>query len=1032
MRKLAEKMSLQNWFVYLMVTCLLGAVGVLPSYAQNGECKGVVTDASGPLIGATALVEGTQRGVTTNVRGEFYLTNLRSGDVIQISYVGYDSQKIVWQGQTQLQVRLKESSTQMNAVVVTAMGIKRQSKTLTYAAETVGGDDVADIKSINMINSLQGKAAGLQITPNSTGAGGSSKILFRGNKSINGSNQPLVVVDGIPLMMDTSGAQMSSSMGNGSRDGGDAMSTINPDDIASISLLKGASAAALYGAVAANGAIMITTKSAVAGRISVNVSSNTTIETPISLPEFQNTYGSADQTYSWGAKLDSKTPNYVKDYFRTGWTTNNSVSITGGAENLRAYFSYGNISSGGIVPENDYAQHTLNSKVGFDLFNDHVKVDFNAKYVNQHVSNQPTAGWLMNPLTGAYLFPRGEDWDYYRDNFEIYDPNLNVNIHNWVNTTLEQFDNPYWILNRQKPISERNRYEFGGQVRYEIVNGLSMTGRMRYERADDNFKHNLYASSVANRYPMGRMTDVRFFSEQLYADAMLQYNHTWGDYSLNATAGASMTRTKSNNVALSGEGTKFSMVDGKPNGNVMYPNIFLPKNYYGNMGGLNLTRKRLNSVFATMTFGFRDGLFLDVTARNDWSSALAFTKSCSFFYPSVGTSLLLDQFVDMGENIDLFKFRASYSIVGNDVPAYMTNPLYTLGNQGAIAPPERAPFRILEPEMTHSFEVGFDGEFLQHRLHLSATYYKTNTKNQFFSVQTPFGTGYRQQYVNAGNVQNQGVEVTFGWFQDFGNDFTWSTDLNLSHNDNKIVELVEGLQDGLSIRAFTGAKVILNEGGSFTDLYVRHIKHNDDGTIQVKDVKDGAGNVLYQLPVLSGEGNKDMEYVGDMNSKVYMGWNNTFRYKDFVLSFLIDARFGGKVMSMTEAALDAWGVSQRSADAREQGYVMREGVKFTNVEAYFKEVGALNYNSAYCAKDYVYDATNVRLREISFGYTFRNLFGNTKNLMLSLIARNLFFFYKDAPMDPDVSMGTGNGVQGFDMFNLPSTRSFGLNVKLNF
>lgn len=1019
---------------FLMALCAMESAAALQANAQEagkGTLEGVVKDASGPLLGATVVVKNTTRGTTTDIDGKFRLEDLENGDVLQVSYVGYDNYEVVYAGQTFLEIEMKETANQLNAVVVTAMGIERQSKTLTYAAETVGGSEVADIKSINMINSLQGKSAGLQITPNSTGAGGSSKILFRGNKSINGSNQPLVVVDGVPLMMNTTTDQVQTNYG-GERDGGDAMSTINPDDIASISLLKGASAAALYGAVAANGAIMITTKSASAGRISVSVSSNTTVETPISLPEFQNTYGSSDKTYSWGPKLSSKAPNYAKEFYQTGWTTNNSVSISGGAENLRAYFSYGNISSSGITPENDYAQHTLNSKVGFDLFNDHVKVDFSAKYVNQHVSNQPAAGFLYNPLTGAYLFPRGEDWDYYKNNFEVYDATLNANIHNWVNTSLEQFDNPYWILNRQKPISERNRYEFGGQVKYQIIDGLSLTGRMRYERADDNFKHNFYASSTANRYPMGRMKDNRYFSEQLYADVMAQYDHTWGDFSLNATAGASMTRTQSNNLDLWAEGTKFSMTDGKPNGNIMYPNLFIPANYYANMVETGLTRKRLNSVFATATFGYKEGLFVDVTARNDWSSALAFTNGYSFFYPSVGASLLLDRFVDMGSNIDLFKFRASYSIVGNDVPAYMTNPLYTLDAQGAITPPKSTPFRTLEPEKTHSFEVGFDGEFLQHRLHVNATYYKTNTKNQFFSIELPWESGYESQYVNAGNVQNQGFELSLGWFQDFGNDFTWSTDLNLSYNDNKIIELVEGLQDGLSISNFGGAQVILKEGGHFGDLYVRTLKHNEDGSLMVNTVTDEASGTSYQVPVLGGENIQDLKYIGDMNSKVYMGWNNTFRYKDFSLSFLIDFRFGGKVLSMTEAALDGWGVSKRTAEARDRGYVIREGVKFTDVQKYYDLVGVTNHNSQYNNEDYVYDATNVRMREISLGYTFRDLFGQSKNLTVSLIARNLFFFYKDAPMDPDVSMGTGNGVQGFDIFNLPTTRSFGLNVKLNF
>lgn len=989
----------------------------------GGTLEGLIKDDSGPLLGATVIVKNTTRGTTTDMDGKFRLEGLQPGDVLQVTYVGYDPYEVTYTGQTTLDILMTTTANQLNAVVVTAMGIERQSKTLSYAAETVGGDDVADIKSVNMINALQGKAAGLQITPNSTGAGGSSKILFRGNKSINGSNQPLVVVDGVPLMMNITSEQVNSNWG-AQRDGGDAMSTINPDDIASISLLKGASAAALYGAVAANGAIMITTKSAMAGRLAVNVSSNTTIDTPLSLPEFQNTYGANGQ-YSWGDKLASKAPDYAEKFFRTGWTTNNSISINGGAEDLRAYFSYGNVTSGGITPENDYSQHTLNAKVGFDLFNDHIKVDFNAKYVNQHISNQPAGGFVFNPLVGTYTFPRGGDWNGYKSNFETYNGELNANVQNWVTTTDETNSNPYWLLNRERPVVERNRYEFGGSIKYQIIDGLSLTGRMRYERADEHYVRNHYASSYGNKYTYGKMDDNRYFSEQLYADLLAQYNHTWDDFSLNATLGTSMMQTRSNNVSLLYEQSKF-VAPG--NGGAYYPNIFNPSNFYKNGTTMGLERKRLNSVFGAVTFGFKEALFLDVTARNDWSSALAYTDGYSFFYPSVGASLLLNRFVDMGRNIDLFKFRGSYSIVGNDVPVYKTNPRYTYGDQGAINPPKSVPFRTLKPEKTHSFEVGFDGEFFQHRLHVNATYYKTNTKNQYFEVTLPWESGYKSQFVNAGNVQNQGFELTAGWFQDFGNEFTWSTDLNLSYNDNKIIELFDGIQDGVTVSNLGGAKVILYEGGQYGDLYVRTLKRDESGKL-VTETPEGAD---YQIPVNGGEQNSDLKYMGNMNSKWNMGWNNTFRYKDLTLSMLIDFRIGGKVVSMTEATLDGYGVSERTGRARDRGYVMREGIKFSNVKAYYDVVGATSFNSVYNVEDYVYDATNVRMREISLGYTFRNLFGQSKNLTLAFIARNLFFFYKDAPMDPDVSMGTGNGLQGFDVFNLPTTRSFGLNVKLNF
>ena len=1025
MRKLTNR-ALFICFALMTSFCLIAPATALRSYAQEGggsTLEGLIKDDSGPLLGATVIVKNTTRGTTTDMDGNFRLEGLQPGDVLQVTYVGYDPYEVTYTGQTTLDILMTTTANQLNAVVVTAMGIERQSKTLSYAAETVGGDDVADIKSVNMINALQGKAAGLQITPNSTGAGGSSKILFRGNKSINGSNQPLVVVDGVPLMMNITSDQVDSNWG-AQRDGGDAMSTINPDDIASISLLKGASAAALYGAVAANGAIMITTKSAMAGRLAVNVSSNTTIDTPLSLPEFQNTYGANGQ-YSWGDKLASKAPDYAEKFFRTGWTTNNSISINGGAEDLRAYFSYGNVTSGGITPENDYSQHTLNAKVGFDLFNDHIKVDFNAKYVNQHISNQPAGGFVFNPLVGTYTFPRGGDWNGYKSNFETYNGELNANVQNWVTTTDETNSNPYWLLNRERPVVERNRYEFGGSIKYQIIDGLSLTGRMRYERADEHYVRNHYASSYGNKYTYGKMDDNRYFSEQLYADLLAQYNHTWDDFSLNATLGTSMMQTRSNNVSLLYEQSKF-VAPG--NGGAYYPNIFNPSNFYKNGTTMGLERKRLNSVFGAVTFGFKEALFLDVTARNDWSSALAYTDGYSFFYPSVGASLLLNRFVDMGRNIDLFKFRGSYSIVGNDVPVYKTNPRYTYGDQGAINPPESVPFRTLKPEKTHSFEVGFDGEFFQHRLHVNATYYKTNTKNQYFEVTLPWESGYKSQFVNAGNVQNQGFELTAGWFQDFGNEFTWSTDLNLSYNDNKIIELFDGIQDGVTVSNLGGAKVILYEGGQYGDLYVRTLKRDESGKL-VTETPEGAD---YQIPVNGGEQNSDLKYMGNMNSKWNMGWNNTFRYKDLTLSMLIDFRIGGKVVSMTEATLDGYGVSERTGRARDRGYVMREGIKFSNVKAYYDVVGATSFNSVYNVEDYVYDATNVRMREISLGYTFRNLFGQSKNLTLAFIARNLFFFYKDAPMDPDVSMGTGNGLQGFDVFNLPTTRSFGLNVKLNF
>lgn len=1010
---------------FLTVVMFLIGMFMTGAYAQTHTVSGLVKDKEmgEPLVGVSVSVKGTKNATMTDLNGN-YTIQTNAKDVLEFKYVGMKNAEETVGNRKIINVSLSPNAESLGEVVVTAMGIKRQSETLTYSAQTVGGKDVNDIKSINMINSLQGKSAGLQITPNSTGAGGSSKILFRGNKSISGSNQPLIVIDGVPTMTNTANSQVSSDWG-GERDAGDVMSTINPDDIASITLLKGAAASALYGAVAANGAIMITTKQGMAGKVSVNVSSNTTMEMPMILPKFQDTYGAgADGTFSWGDKLASASKNYAKEFFRTGFTTNNSVSLAGGSENFKAYFSYGNVFSHGMTPENTYRSHNLNSKVDFKVL-DHVYIDFSAKYSNQYSKNQAAAGYLFNPLTGAYLAPRGIDWNYYKDNYEVYDPARGCNVQNWTNTELQQYGNPYWMLHRQTPISNRNRYEFGGSIKWDITPDVNIQGRMRYERGEEQYTHNLYASSVGNYYPMGRMKNNRYFSDQLYGDVLVNYNHTWGDWALTATAGSSFTKTKTAHVDLVGEGNKFkSPGDGT---NIYYPNIFTPNNYYENMSKLGKgdameTEKRLNAVFATAQVGFKEAVFLDLSARNDWSSALAFTESCSFFYPSVGASVLLNKLVPMGEQVNLFKFRGSYSIVGNDVPIYMSNQRYTLEKSGSISAPDKAPFRTLKPEKTHSLEFGFDGTFFNNRLDFSFTYYKTNTKNQFFSVSAPYESGLRNRYVNAGNVQNQGFEASIGWHQQFNPDFSWSTNFNISYNENKIKELVKGLENGLTLISWQGAKVVLKEGGSYGDLYVRQIKRDEAG----KPVKNADGK-----PVLMGDNIDEMKYAGNMNAKVNFGWSNTFHYKDFTLSFLIDGKFGGRVLSATEATLDGWGVSERTGNARNAGKVVVDGVEF-DPQLWYTETGSSNFNNSYANEFYVYKGTNVRMREMSLGYTFRNLFGNGKNLTAALIARNLFFFYKDAPCDPDVSMGTGNGVQGVDIFNLPSSRSLGLNLKLNF
>ncbi|MDO5664765.1 MAG: SusC/RagA family TonB-linked outer membrane protein [Bacteroidia bacterium] len=996
--------------IFLLSTLLLSA--------QNVTVRGTVTDETGEtVIGATVIVEGNAaQGTTTDYDGNYVLNNVPANGNLVFSYVGMESQIVPVNGRATINVTMASDTELLQEVVVTALGIQRQSKTLTYAAETVGGDKVADVKSVNVINSLQGKSAGLVITPNSTGAGGASKILLRGNKSINGNNQPLIVVDGVPLMNTTNG-QVSSNWG-GERDGGDAMSTINPDDIASISILKGASAAALYGAVAANGAIMITTKSAQSGKARIQFSSNTTIETPMVLPKFQTTYGaSADNLTSWGSKLSTPSKNYVKDYFQMGYTLNNSISISGGSDVMQGYLSYGNITSTGITPKNDFKSHTFNSKVAFNLFNKALEVDFSARYVTQDVKNGAASGFLFNPLTGAYLFARGADWDGYKNEFEKWDITRNINTQNLINIQ-EQYQNPYWMVNRMVPHSKRDRFEFGGGAKWNILENLNIAARLKYERSEERFVNNLYASSF--RYPMGRMKDERYWGHQYYGDLLLNYNtNLTDDITLATTVGTSFTDYRAENVGLWAEGEQAKIADGKVTGNIWFPNVFIPTNFYSNMASQGYSHKRLNSVFGTAQIGLFEKAYIDVTARNDWSSALAYTPNISFFYPSIGGNILLNELMNMGDNVNLLKLRASYSIVGNDIPVYLTNLRYTLKGGGVIEAPSSAPFKDLKPEKTHSKEIGIDGTFFRNRMNVNLTLYRTNTINQFFSIASPYPTGLRNRYINAGDVQNQGVEATVSYITEFTPDFNWATNLNFSYNDNKIIKLTDELKDGASLAGYGGAQMKLVEGGSYGDLYVKYLEKDDKGALKLN--KDG-------LPIVSGQ---DDFMIGNLNAKIHLGWSNTFNYKDVTLSFLIDGKIGGKALSMTEATLDGWGVSERSGKARDEGGVVVNGTK-VDAQAYYETVGAKNFNTNYPAAEYVYNATNFRMREISLGYTFRKLINNSSDLSLSLIGRNLFFIYKDAPMDPDVSASINNGWQGVDIFALPTTRSFGLNVKINF
>lgn len=972
---------------------------------------GTIVDENGsPLPGAAISVKGGSTGTIADADGAFSL-QVPANSELEISFLGFKTQTLRCVTDRTLQVMLEPDVNMMEAVVVTAMGIERKAKSLTYATQNIGGAEVNRVKETNLISSLQGKSAGLLITPNSTGAGGSARILLRGNKSAQGNNQPLIVIDGIPMANPVT-TQMTGV--NGGRDGGDALSNINPDDIASINVLKGASAAALYGSMAANGVIMITTKKGQEGTVKATFSSNTTLETPLVLPELQSRYGakltgSALSYKSWGDKItEAPAKNRLSDFFRVGMNLINSVSFSGGTKMAQTYFSYANTTAKGIVPTNDFMRHNVTLREVMHLFDDKLTIDVSANYINQYIRNRPHGGKYSGTLPGLYTFPANGDFQYYKENYEIFNEYKNRPEQNWYTPVDDFTANPYWTLHRNQTIEKRSRTMLSGSLKYRITDYLSVQGRMSFDKTKDNYDNKIWAttSKTFGDVEKGRYVTEDYDYSQFYMDGMINYSQTFRSaFSINASLGASMLDFSSWKV-------RYNSQDAPP----VLPNYFVYQNSTGNPLSLqDSPRRRLNSIFGTIQFGYKDMVYLDVTGRNDWASTLAFTDNMSYFYPSVGLTAIISEMVKMPSWLNFTKVRASYSVVGNDMPPYITHPLDGF-SKGTLSPNNEAPFSEMKPEKLNSLEVGLETMMFNRNLSFDFTFYRSNNRNQYFAIEAPVGSGYSSYYINTGNIQNMGFETTVGLNTDFNKDWNWYSEFNFSYNKNEIKELDPRLNaEGVKIGSGGGFNFMLKEGGAFGDIYTRHIIKDDKGVIQLD--KDG-------FPMYDSE----YTYAGNVNPDFLLGWSNTISYKNFSLYLLIDGKIGGRTIGLTQSYLDNYGVSEASAAARDNGGVdLGDGTKI-DAEKYYSKISG----STCVGSEYNYSLTNFRLRELSVGYRFKNLLGVHKDMEISLVARNLFIIYKDAPHDPEMSISNANGYQSIDVFALPSTRTFGLNVKLSF
>ena len=1005
---------------------------IIPDNKPKGipakKVSGIVIDENNePLIGVNIKVEGSSIGAITDIDGNFNIM-APQGSTLSFTYVGYTPQSVKITDKNIYEIRLVSDTKQLSEVVVTALGIKREQKALSYNVQQVKADAISGIKDANFINSLNGKVAGVNINSSSSGVGGASKVVMRGTKSIEQSSNALYVIDGIPMFNFGGGGGTEFD----SRGKSESIADLNPDDIESISVLTGAAAAALYGSNAANGAIVITTKRGQVGKLQVSVNSNTEFSKPFVLPQFQNRYGTGSRgktggttTLSWGPLLNeaSRTGFEPKDFFDTGLIFTNSVTLSTGTEKNQTFFSAASVNSQGIVPNNRYNRFNFTFRNTTSFLNDRMKLDVGASYIIQNDRNMTNQGVYSNPIVPVYLFPRSDDFSLIKV-FERWDPARKINTMFWPQGEGDlRMQNPYWIAYRNLRLNQKKRYMLSAQLSYDITDWLNIAGRVRIDNSHTKYEQKLYASSnatITEESTQGHYTIAKPDETQTYADVLANINKRFGDYSLVANVGASIVNNKFEELSYRG-----------PIREKGIPNVF-------NVFDLDNAKKKARqdewqeqtqSIFASVEVGWKSMLYLTLTGRNDWASQLANSSTSSFFYPSVGLSGVISEMIQMPSFIDYMKVRGSFSSVGMPYPRNLTSPTYEYNEATqSWKPKTHYPIGDLKPERTDSWEVGLDMKLFKD-FNLGLSWYLANTFNQTFDPQISVSSGYTTIYLQTGYVRNTGLELSLGYGHTWNNNFRWDSNFTLSHNKNKIKELVRDYvhpetgelinKDRLDVGGLGKARFILKEGGTLGDLYTQSdLKRDDNGMVDI----DPTG-------IVAIENNLPDIKLGSVFPKANLAWSNHFSWKGISLSALFTARIGGIVYSATEAAMDQYGVSERSALARDNGGVLVNNRTLVDAQDYYTTIGSESGLPQY----YTYNATNVRLQEASIGYLIpRKWLGNVCDIQVSVIGRNLWMIYNKAPFDPESVATTDNYYQGIDYFMLPSTRNIGFNVKINF
>lgn len=1027
----------------------------LPEVQQPANrVTGTVTDDVGEVVGASVVVKGTNVGTTTDINGR-YSINAKKGDVLIFSFIGYARQEIQV-GSTTINVKMEVENTTLSEAVVTALGIKRDRKALGYGVSEIKGEELTKAKETNLVNSLSGKVAGLVVQQTAGGASGSTRVQLRGATEMAGNNQPLYVVDGVPL----DNTNFGSAGQEGGYDLGDGISAINPDDIETMSVLKGPAASALYGSRASHGVILITTKKADKDKFSVEYNGSLTIDKQAAnWDNIQTRYGAGNDgkyndkasaggaNMSWGPVSDrldltyqdgsvhpfQMYPHNTSNFFRTGLTTQNSAIISFSTGKTGVRFSFTDMRNKDILPTSHMSRDNFNLRVNtsagkFDF-------DFSANYTREDVKNRPALGDSKsnvgkNLMTLAGTF--NEAWLHnYQDERGEYIQ--------WTGSS-EYNKNPYWDLYKNENLSGKDVFRLTGKAVYNITDHLKIQGTLATDMNFMTFQD--FAARTTPGQRAGQLLIQKFENKTLNAEILALYNDSWGDFELNATAGGNIFRVNNKTTELFGSEQQMD-------------NIIGITNYAEQKITPSTWKKQINSLFASASVGYRHTYFLEGTVRGDKSSTLPLGNNV-YVYPSVSASIVWSEYIKNRNIVNYGKLRASFARVGSDTDPYQlalnyANAKYNYAgyNIGMINNTKK-PNENLRPTMTNSFEVGLETKLLRNRLSIDLTYYNQDSKNQIVSLASSSASGYQYSLVNAGNIRNRGIELAINGRLIHSKDFAWDAGVNFSKNWNKVTALADGM-DYFEI-----------EKATWCGVSVGALVGEDYGCIRGKDFKRTAdGRVIVGangLPLLDDQvktlGNASWDWTG--------GLYTTLTYKNWRLSAGFDVKVGADIFSMSMRSAYVTGKAKETLEGRAEwyaseeariaanmsheawqeaglarGYVVdgviangdgtyRQNTIAVNPETYWSTVGD-------CATPFIYDNSYVKCREITFGYTFpQSLLGkHVSMLSISFVARNPFIVWKNIPnIDPDSGYNTSG--MGLEYGSLPSHRSYGFNVNIKF